>query len=586
MSPRPAFALLFGASLALVGCGAATEPPPPPPQHTLIPPFPGETNATEEVETSSPSEAFAALRDRLLDEWLADDPAFGRELGLHEYDGKLPETSLAGIEARLDRMEKARDALAAIDKSALSADDALDLALMLRYAELKLFHGRDLLDYRTRPQSYGDLFSVDDYLTRDYAPIEERAQKLLEHEEAALGRIADIEKNLKSPMSKPVLETAILIYKGYATYLKGDVMRLLKGVGTPEFQAKLAKTNAFLADAAEKIATRLESVELPKADNSHVLGPERYKKLLRVQEGLDIPLADFKKMGEDALAADKKAYEALAKKAKQTRPTAATLLDEATRLVKDARAFLVEKKLVTIPTEDQAIVKETPPYMRWNAAFLNRAGAFETRATQAFYYITLPDPSWPKKEQTEYLMPRGNLLATTVHEVYPGHFLQSQWIRKAPSRAQKMLGTYSFTEGWAHYGEQMMIEQGFGEKDPQNRLGQLSEALLRDCRFVVSVGVHAEGMTLAQAEKRFIEDCHQDKATARQQAVRATFDPGYFAYTLGKLQILRLREDAKTKLGEAFALQRFHDALLSHGSPPIALIQDRVLEEIATNASR
>jgi uncharacterized protein (DUF885 family) len=217
--------------------------------------------------------------------------------------------------------------------------------------------------------------------------------------------------------------------------------------------------------------------------------------------------------------------------------------------------------------------------MRWNAAFLDSPGPYEPKATTAFYYITLPDPKWSKKERDDYIPPHGILRATTVHEVYPGHFLQAQWIRKAPTRVQKVLGSYSFVEGWAHYVEQMMIEEGFGA-DPQSRIGQLSDALLRNCRMVVSLGVHAENMTLAQAEKRFMRDCKQDRATARQQAARATFDPGYFAYTLGKIQILQLRDEARKKLGAKFSLQRFHDALLSHGSPPVPLIRDRVLKDL------
>jgi uncharacterized protein (DUF885 family) len=217
--------------------------------------------------------------------------------------------------------------------------------------------------------------------------------------------------------------------------------------------------------------------------------------------------------------------------------------------------------------------------MRWNSAFLNMPGPFDS-AKQAFYYITLPDPSWPEKEQREYIPAKGTLMATTVHEVWPGHFLHGLWIRRAPTRVQKMVDAYSFTEGWAHYSEQLMVEQGFGAGDPQNQLGQLSDALLRNCRFVVSIGIHAEGMTLERAAERFEKDCYQDKATARQQAVRGTFDPGYFAYTLGKLQILQLRGELQQELGDRFVLQRFHDALLSHGAPPVALIADRVKRDL------
>ena len=581
--PTSARSLLGAAAVALLGAACGGAEPPKPYAAPPIPAYAGDSlpkkPAAPEPSTKVPTSGFAALRDRILDQWLRDEPAMARSLGLHEGDGKIAEYGAEAIKARIGRLAQQKKELDAVDKASLSGDDALDLALLTSQAGLALFQLEELASFQRRPQFYDELFSVNGYLDRDYAPLEERLQKLLEHEKASLAQIANVRKNLVSPMPKPVVETAVKIYKGYAEYLRGDVVKQTKGAGTPAFQADLARTNAALADEADKLAAFLKEEE-KKGDNSHVLGAPRYKKLLALQEGLTIPLAEFKRMGEENLQTNKKAYEAAAKKAKIARPKSEALLDEATKIMIASRAFVVEKNLVTIPFEDRAVLKESPPFQRWNAAFLDPPGPFETRAMTAFYYITRPDPTWPRKEQEEYLMPMGILLATTVHEVYPGHFLQGQWIRKAPTRAQKMLSSYSFVEGWAHYGEQMMIEEGFGAEDPQNKLGQLSDALLRNCRFVASLGIHTEGMTLAQAEKRFITDCFQDKATARQQAVRGTFDPGYFAYTLGKVQILALREEARKRLGAKFSLQKFHDALLSHGSPPVPLIRDRVLKDL------
>lgn len=524
-------------------------------------------------------EKLAVLAERIVGDWLRDDPGKGRELGLHEHDGKVGDYSKEAIEQRIERLTRQRAELSAIDEKALAADEALDRAILLHQIDMFLFRAVDTAEWRKNPRFYEELFGVNAYLDREYAPAEERGKRLVEHEKAALGQVKHVTANLTSPMSKAIVETGIKVYKGYVDYLKNDVPKQLAGVGDAAFQKELAETNGALAAEAEKIVLHLTK-ELAKADDSHVLGAERYRKLLLVQEGLTTSLADFKAMAEKNLAENKKAYEALKKKAKVTRPQAGELLSAATKLTESAREFLIKKDLVTIPTEDKAVLKETPPFMRWNSAFLNPPGPFETVAKTAFYYITLPDPSWPKKEQEEYVMPSGTLLSTTVHEVYPGHFLQGQWERKAPTRVQKMFGSYSFIEGWAHYTEQMMIEEGFGAEDPQNRLGQLADALLRNCRFVASIGIHTEKMTLDQAAKRFQNECFQDKATAREQAVRGTFDPGYFAYTLGKLQVLELREEAKKKLGSAFSLKKFHDALLSHGSPPIPLIRERVLAEL------
>lgn len=571
----PRLAALVALPLALSACSDWVPPQPPPVAEIPAHPSPFAKPAAKRRVI-----AFGPVRDRVLDEILEDDPGLGRSLGLHVYDGKVAPISAAAIEARAARLRRARTDLADVDVASLSPDDKLDHALLASKVDQSLFQLEDLEVWKRRPQSYDDIFSVASYLDRDYAPIAERAARLLAHEEAALTEAPHIKKNLVSPLSAPVVETAIKIYKGYVEYLRKDVPKRLKGVGDKAFQEKLAKTNEALAAAAADLVEHLNK-ELPKGDGSHVLGEARYRKLLRVQEGIDLPLSELKKMGEDDLARNKKAYEdLLAKKIKPKRVDKASLFREAEKLLAESRKFIVDKKLVTMPDDEKAIVKDTPPYMRWNFAFLDSPGAFEEKAKEAFYYITKPDPKWPKAEQAAYLPERGVLLSTTIHEVYPGHFLQRRWEKRAPTRVQKVLSSYSFVEGWAHYGEQMMIEEGFGAKDPESRLGQLGDALLRNCRVVVSLGLHAEGMTLAQAEERFAKDCHQDKVTAREQAVRGTFDPGYFAYTLGKIQILALRDEAKKKLGAKFSLQRFHDALLSHGAPPVPLIKDRVLAEI------
>ncbi|RYE93675.1 MAG: DUF885 domain-containing protein [Myxococcales bacterium] len=522
--------------------------------------------------------AFAALRDRLLAQWLADEPSWGRELGLHEHDGKVGDYSAAGLAQRVARLQQARTDLAAVAAASLPEDDALDLAILQRRCAHQLFSLTGLDEPHRVPRFYEELFSVNGYLDRDYAPLPDRVRRLVEHEKAALAQVAHVEANLAPVLSRPVLETSLQVFAGFSEYLRKDVVTRLRGAPLGELRADFEATNERLAREADRLVARWKKL-LPQADQSHVLGEARYRQLLAAQEGLTTPLADLEAMAEADLARNRAAYEALDGQVKPTRPAASALLATATRVMQDAARFVTERQLVTLASDDLATVKESPPFMRWNAAFLDASGPFDA-ARGASYYITLPDPTWPRKEQEEYLPLYGTLVATTVHEVYPGHFVQGRWVDRAPTRVQKMSDSYSFTEGWAHYAEQMMIEEGFGADDPQVRLGQLGDALLRNCRFVVSLGLHTRGMTLAQAEQRFAHDCHQDRATARQQAVRGTFDPGYFAYTLGKLQILALRDEAKQKLGARFSLRRFHDALLAHGSVPVALLHDRVLREL------
>jgi hypothetical protein len=521
---------------------------------------------------------FVALRDRVFTELMADNPTNARDLGLHEYDGKVAPISKGALRARVERLVQAAEDLARVDPAALADDERQDLEELKSEVASDLFWLVDVDSPRKLPQFYEPLFSVNTYIDRAYAPIEERAKQLLSHEEAALAEVVHISENVSSPLSKPIAEVAARNFAGFASYLRGDVATIMGRVGDDTQRKRFARANGELAKAADDFAVTLKK-EAMRGDQSHVLGAQRYAKLLRVQEGLTMPLADFERMNEIDLAANKAAYEAIAVRAKDRPVEEAQYFATASRMMVQARQFVIEHGIVSLSTPEEVTVRETPPYKRWNSASIELSGPFE-EAKSAFYYLTIPDRTWSKKKREGYLGTLGDLLGTTIHEVYPGHFVQGRWQERAPTRVEKAFGNYAFVEGWAHYTEQMMIEQGFGQPDPANELAMRRGALLRNCRFAASVGIHTKGMTVEQAARRFVEDCHQDEATAHEQAVRGTFDPGYFAYTLGKLQIVALRDEARAALGTKFSLQKFHDALLSHGAPPLALVHDRVLLEL------
>jgi len=542
---------------------------------TAAPLAPASPIATEDAGASP---GFAALRDSVLDGLLADDPATARDLGLHEYDGKVAPVSKEALAARIERLERAALDLDAVDARGLSDDDALDRAELASWVASQLFWLVDVDAPRRSPQSYETLFAVSTYVDRDYAPLEERARRLTAHEEAALEQVRYVRGNLLLPLSKPVAEVAARNFAGYATYLRGDVAKILGRAGDDAQRARFARANLALAREAEALGKWL-AVEAPRGDQSHVLGPRRYAQLLRVQEGLSVPIAELERRNEEDLAANRKAYEALAPTVRPKPVVEAALFETARTMMAQARTFVQEHAIATLPSGEAVVVRETPPYERWNAASIEMSGPFEA-ARSAFYQLTLPDRSWPEAERQAYLGSMGDLLGTTIHEVFPGHFVQGRWAEGAPTRVQKAFWSYSFVEGWAHYAEQMMIDEGFGGHDPADRLAMLRGALLRNCRFAASLAIHVHGASVAEAERRFTSDCHQDAATAHEQAARGTFDPGYFAYTLGKLQIIALREEVRRKLGDRFSLGRFHDALLSHGSPPIALVHDRVMREL------
>jgi len=569
---------LLAAALALAACSSDGAYAPAPAQTIPIAP-PGRPKPGA---PTGPDAAFRVLSDRITDKILEDEPSIGREAGLRaKYDGRISAYGKAAIEKRVERLRSAEKELSAVDASSLSADGALDRGVLLAHVRLRIFKLAEMEEWRKNPMFYGELFGVNDYLDREYASAEERARALLAHEKAALAALPEVKQNLKSPLAKAFVETSIKVMKGYQSYLETDVPKLLAGVGDAAFQKDLQDTNAALAKGAKALVEHLQ-VELKKADQSHVLGKERFIRFVEAQEGETIEIEAFRKRGEDDLARNAKAMKKALEnpKAKPTRPRATELLALGAKISDDARAFVVSRDLVGVPSDDRCTTKETPPFMRWNAAFLNGPGPFDKPGLPAFYYMTLPDPKLPKKEQEEYVMPRGTLLSTTVHEVYPGHFLQGLWLRKAPTRVQALFSTYSYQEGWAHYVEEMMIEEGFGREDPQNAVGQLADALLRNCRWVGTLAIHVDKKPLDFVARRFEKECGQDKATAREQAVRATFDPGYFAYTYGKRALLDLRAEVKKRLGDKYDKKAFHDAVLSHGSPPLPLLRDRVLRDL------
>jgi uncharacterized protein (DUF885 family) len=244
------------------------------------------------------------------------------------------------------------------------------------------------------------------------------------------------------------------------------------------------------------------------------------------------------------------------------------------------REYVSQHRIVTIPSPVPPIVEETPPFMRaLTTASMDTPGPYEEVAKEGFFNVTLPDAGWPAKEVEEYLegFNRGTIISTAVHEVYPGHYVQFLWLQQIPTKVRKLLGCSSNAEGWAHYAEQMMLDEGYGDGDPKLRLGQLQDALLRDARFIVGIQMHTGKMTMEQALDFFVKEGYQVRPVAEKEAKRGTSDPTYLVYTLGKLEILKLREDYKALKGGKYTLQAFHDAFLGQGTPPIKIVRRALL---------
>jgi uncharacterized protein (DUF885 family) len=574
------FSLASVLALALAACG--------PKSHVASP--------------SAPASAEDAAFEKLADTYywahfdFRPDQAVG--LGWHQYDGKLPDRSPAALTREIERLHAARAQLDQLDPKKLSHEHVLEREVLQYLTRSERFQLEELDAPHKNPAQYLGAISPAPYIIRDYAPIADRAHAVIAECQALPGYLAQARENVDKAVPRTWLELAILRARGTVDFMNVDVRGALVGkLGDPALDQQLGAALDACVAAVKQHADYLESLR-PQATSAFALGEARFLDMLADTQGVRIDLAALEKIAwadlerntraieEAARAIDpkKSVREVVLAAAEVDKPSADGVLALATQQAHDLRQFLVDHHIVTIPSDDVAEVRPSPPYQRWNAAFLDGAGVFEKVPLPSYYYISPPDPKWPAEEQRAYIPPAKDLLFITAHEVWPGHFLHALHIRKSPSRILKSFCTYSMQEGWAHYAEEMMFDAGAGGADPRTRLGMLKEALLRNVRFVVAIGEHAHGMSVEDATKLFQERAFADPGNARQQAVRGTFDPMYLSYTVGKLMIMKLREDWKARQGAAYQLGGFHDAFLAYGCAPIPVIRGELLGADAGSA--
>jgi uncharacterized protein (DUF885 family) len=568
--------LVLAALVALPGCSAK-----PAPRRSAPPPVPPAGPTTQE--------RYRQAADACFDAYLAHHPTTAVELGLHEYDGKLPDMTAAGIQARIAWLKGQEAAIAAFPAAELDAESQVEQAALLAELRGALFELDVLREPFRNPIGYAEDLELTQYIARDYAPLADRARGVMALCAAAPAHLQAAQANLPEAMPRTFVDTALLQVNGMIEFVGEDVATAMTGLDDPDLAGQVSESllqcGAALTAYRDFLAKRLAS-----ANDDFAIGADRFLRMLADREMISIDLARLEQIGRSDLDRNlggmelaarrlhpRRAIPQILARASADRPAAGKILAEASAQSAAMRQLLIEKDLVSIPAEDVAEVRPSPPFMRWNFAFLSSPGQFEQKPLPSFYYISPPDPRWPRREQKDYIPPRHDLLFTTIHEVWPGHFLEYLHTRRHPSRILRSFCSYSFGEGWAHYVEQMMLEAGAGGDDPRAAIGQLSNALLRNARFVSAIGLHTRGMTVDQAIALFEKKGLQDRASSRQQAVRGTFDPGYLNYTLGKLMILKLREDWKARVGADYSLKAFHDQFLSHGCAPIPAIRRAML---------
>jgi uncharacterized protein (DUF885 family) len=573
---------LLAASLAIVGAAAACQ------QSSSAPP-----PATAAVAGSGDA-AFRTLAASIIDDKLRRHPSVATDLGVHRYDAMMDEASQAAITGETDALNAFAARLIGIDPKTLSLDAQLDREQLIHAIDADILANAVIRRWAKDPDFYSAGVTNAAYviMRRKFAPPADRLKSLVEREKKMPAFLEEARRNLTAP-AKIFTEIAIEQIDGNIAFFRNDVPRAFTEVTDTALVGEFAQTNAGVMRALAAYKTFLQKDVLPTATASYALGSEVYAKALTASEMIDLPLDQLSKIAEANRQQNEDAFQEAARRIdpgkspdqvltamEREHPKPADLLKTSQNALDAIREFILREQILTIPASDPAMVKETPPFMRsTTSASMETPGPFETTRLDAFYNMTLPDPRGSAAAQEDYMKSwyYAEIANVSVHEVYPGHYVQFLYARRFPSDVRKVYGANTNVEGWAHYTEQMMIDEGFHADDPKYRLAQLQDALLRNVRFIVGLGMHTKGMTMDEATKLFESQGHQPHAIAVQEAKRGAGDPLYGYYTMGKLMILKLRSDYQTKLGSAYSLQKFHDAFIQLGPLPLPLIRKAML---------
>ena len=541
-------------------------------------------------KTEDKSAIAAASFPKLVEEYIGDlysrHPNIAAASGLHAWDGQLEDYSGSAISDEVSAIKKFQSRLEKIPPLQLELSELFDYQIIASNMNSRLLELEQIKSFERNPQFYNEIISTAllQVATFEYAPADSRIRHIISKEKQ-IPRLIDAARSNVRNVPDVYLKVALAGFKGTLGFIQNDLPKAFSGVKDAKLQSEFKKSTKA---AAAAVANYIKILEQAKPDPAAVfaIGKANYEAKLKYDEGIDIPVDSLIRIASRELAKTQEEFRKTASQIDPHRnvtavwaeiqadhPKAGTLVEEARKQLDELVRFIDEKRIVTLPSDVRPIVAPTPDFMRWSTASMWTPGSFESRPLPARYLITDVDPKWTEKQKEEYLasINYAQLWTTSIHEAYPGHYVQGAYLKRvnSPVRRSWAFAPGSFVEGWAHYTEQMMIEEGFRNGDPKIKMGQLADALLRLCRFVVGIREHTEGMTVEQATRFFMENAYMGETPSRIEAERGTFDPTYLVYTVGKLAILKLREDYKRYRKDDFSLQEFHDRLLSNGNAPL-----------------
>jgi uncharacterized protein (DUF885 family) len=561
--------------------------------------------AAKPADMAASDRAFAQLADQYFDTfYLPTNPSAATSYGVHEYDGKLEDYSRAGIDVEVKALKGWEQRVAAVDPASLSLYVRGDRDLVLNNIRSALLTLQSIRPWEKNPDFYssGITSSAFTLMERKFAPPETRLRDLISRERQMPAALLAARANLVNP-PKIYTEIALEQLPGLIRFFQHDVPSAFVDVMDAALKKEFAASNGAVIKALGEYQAWLRGDVLPKSHGDFRIGAKVFREKLKYDEMVDLPLdklvaldeanmkanqAEFARVAKE-LDPDKTPREVLAELAAD-HPAPDKLLDTFRSTFDTLIGFIQSHHIITIPSTVRPTVEETPPFMRATTfASMDTPGPYETKATTAYFNVTLPEQDWPKQRTDEFMAQFSYPVITSIatHEAYPGHYIQFLWMHKVDDRVRKLLGSATNAEGWAHYCEQMMLDEGLAQyefpKDHRQqlllKLGQLQDALLRNARFIVGIKLHTGQMTLDQAKQFFVEQGYQSPAVGEVETKRGTSDPTYLYYTLGKLEILKLRADVEKKQGAKFSLEQFHDDFMQHGFAPIAIVRREMLHD-------
>jgi uncharacterized protein (DUF885 family) len=530
---------------------------------------------------------FDQLVDRYFDDQFRLNPSNGTAAGFHQYDSQLEDYS---AKANQERIAVDRKYLAEFEKVAPSPDREIVIA----HIHGDLLSLESIRPWQKNPDYYSSSVtsSIFGLISRKFAPPADRLKSVIAREKLIPHVFDDARALLKNP-PKIYTEIAIEQLPGNESFFTNDVPLAFKDVTDAALLAEFKTVNQQVIDSLKSYETFLKSDLLAKSHGDYRIGAENFRKKLAYDEMIDIPLDRVLKIGYDNLRANQRALIEVAKQIDPTKtprqvseqlfldhPAPDQLLQSFRDTFNSLIAFINANHIITIPSEVRPILEESPPFMRAvTTASMDTPGPYEKVATEAYFNVTLPEKSWSAAEVQDYMASfnKGTIISTSVHEAYPGHYVQLLWFQKVQSKVRKLINCGSNVEGWAHYTEQMMLDEGYDKGDLLVRLGQLQDALLRNSRYIVGIQMHTGHMTYQQAVDFFMKEGYTPHSLADRETKRGTNDPTYLVYTIGKLQIMKLREDYKQAKGSAYSLEEFHNTFMQQGGVPVKIIRQFML---------